>query len=207
MVTGKRGNCTNAYALTDYILINGDTLTVKVYNDGIAWSSCHDYEINVNNVSHDWLMTWAYSYEGFYPKDREDIAKGTRIGYPSLFEFDNDIFMLLSESGLDRINAASSMYAGDGRNQYYIRPDGKEKGGWQVAVIGHLADVVESTLVNDAALSSRIDDTSWIEPGVASWIYWANNHGSNDYNIITSYVDMARELKFLMSSSMRNGTK
>jgi hypothetical protein len=30
---------------------------------------------------------------------------------------------------------------------------------------------------------------------VVSWIYWANNHGSNDYNIICKYVDMAATLK------------
>jgi hypothetical protein len=30
---------------------------------------------------------------------------------------------------------------------------------------------------------------------VVSWIYWAHNHGSNDYNIIRKYVDMAVELR------------
>lgn len=195
MVTGKRHHCSNSYSMADYILENGDTLTVKAFNDGIAWSGCHDYKINVKDASHDWLMTWTDSYEGFFPKDRNDIAKDTRIGYPSLFEFNNDMFMLLSESGLDRFNAASSMYAGDNRNIFHICPDGSENGAWQVAIIGHLADIVESTLINDAALPSRIDDTSWIKPGVASWIYWANNHGSNDYGIIKRYVDMARELR------------
>lgn len=195
MITGKRSKCSNMYSLTDYILINGDTMTVKAYNDGIAWGGCHDYKINVKDVSHDWLMTWADSYEGFFPKDRNDIAKDTRIGYPSLFEFNNDMFMLLSESGLDRFNAASSMYAGDNRNQFRICPDGSENGAWQVAIIGQLAEIVESTLISDTSLPSRIDDTSWIKPGVASWIYWAHNHGSNDYNIIKSYVDMAQELK------------
>ena len=38
---------------------------------------------------------------------------------------------------------------------------------------------------------SKITDTSWIQPGVVSWVYWAYNHGSNDYNIIKKYVDMA----------------
>lgn len=34
-----------------------------------------------------------------------------------------------------------------------------------------------------------------VSPGVASWIYWAYNHGSNDYDIICRYVDMAYEMK------------
>ena len=62
---------------------------------------------------------------------------------------------------------------------------------WRVAIIGTLADVVESTLVTDVSDPCKIADTSWIQPGTVSWIYWAYNHGSNDYNIIKQYVDMA----------------
>ena len=65
---------------------------------------------------------------------------------------------------------------------------------WRVAIIGTLADIVESTLVTDVSEPTQYEDVSWIEPGVVSWIYWANNHGSNDYNIIKKYVDMAATL-------------
>ncbi len=54
--------------------------------------------------------------------------------------------------------------------------------------------MVESTLVTDVSNPSQIADTSWIQPGVVSWIYWAYNHGSNDYSIIKKYVDMAATL-------------
>jgi hypothetical protein len=64
-----------------------------------------------------------------------------------------------------------------------------------VAIIGSLADVVESTLITDVSNPSQIADTSWIQPGVVSWVYWAYNHGSNDYNIIKKYVDMAATLR------------
>ena len=63
-----------------------------------------------------------------------------------------------------------------------------------MAIIGSLGDVVESTLVTDVSNPSQIADTSWIQPGVVSWIYWAYNHGSNDYSIIKKYVDMAATL-------------
>ena len=62
---------------------------------------------------------------------------------------------------------------------------------WRVVIIGTLADIVESTLVTDVSEPTQYTDTSWIKPGVVSWIYWAYNHGSNDYNIIKKYVDMA----------------
>ena len=43
---------------------------------------------------------------------------------------------------------------------------------WRVAIIGSLADVVESTLVTDVSEPCRLSDVSWIKPGVVSWIYW-----------------------------------
>lgn len=196
MMTGKRLVCHNGYSSCSYRLASGDTLVMRVYNDGVAWSGCHDYRIDVPDASHSWLMKWTDSYEGFFQRDRDDLAEGFRIGYPSLFEYgDRSLFMLLSESGIDRESAASSLYAGAVPREFYIRPDGAESPGWQTAIIGSLADVVGSTLVNDNSCPSRIADTSWISPGVASWIYWAYNHGSNDYDIICRYVDMAHEME------------
>lgn len=196
MMTGKRLVCHNGYSSCSYRLASGDTLVMRVYNDGVTWSGCHDYRIDVPDASHSWLMKWTDSYEGFFQRDRDDLAEGFRIGYPSLFEYgDRSLFMLLSESGIDRESAASSLYAGAVPREFYIRPDGAESPGWQTAIIGSLADVVGSTLVNDNSCPSRIADTSWISPGVASWIYWAYNHGSNDYDIICRYVDMAHEME------------
>lgn len=196
MMTGKRLVCHNGYSSCGYRLASGDTLVMRVYNDGVAWSGCHDYRIDVPDASHSWLMKWTDSYEGFFQRDRDDLAEGFRIGYPSLFEYgDRSLFMLLSESGIDRESAASSLYTGTVPGEFYIRPDGTESPGWQTAIIGSLADVVGSTLVNDNSCPSRIADTSWISPGVASWIYWAYNHGSNDYDIICRYVDMAHEME------------
>ena len=65
---------------------------------------------------------------------------------------------------------------------------------WRVVIIGSLKDVVQSTLVTDVSDPCQLTDTSWIHPGVVSWIYWAYNHGSNDYDIIRKYVDMAATL-------------
>lgn len=64
---------------------------------------------------------------------------------------------------------------------------------WRVAIIGSLADVVESTLITDVSEPCRLTDVSWIKPGVVSWIYWAYNHGSNDYQIVKKYIDFAAD--------------
>lgn len=38
-----------------------------------------------------------------------------------------------------------------------------------------------------------MSDVSWIKPGVVSWIYWAYNHGSRDYQLIKKYIDFAAD--------------
>lgn len=196
MPTGKRRECSYEYAETRYVTATGDTLTMRVYTDGVAWAGAHDYVVDIADATHSWLMDWTESYEGFYEKDRTDITPGRRISYPALFEYgDGDLFMLLSESGVDSTSAGSSMYATDTPGSFQLAPDGAEMPGWQTAIIGTLAEVVESTLVADNSLPSRLDDVEWVRPGMAAWVYWAYNHGSNDLNIIKRYVDLAHSLK------------
>ena len=70
------------------------------------------------------------------------------------------------------------------------------KSPWRCAIIGTLADIVESTLVDDLAPECAIPDTSWISPGTASWVYWAYNHGSKDFQIVKDYILLASEMKW-----------
>ncbi|NBJ09072.1 glycoside hydrolase family 97 protein [Duncaniella freteri] len=194
MICGKRRHCHNEFSEVKYLLENSDTLSVRVYDDGIAWSGCRGCEVDLSGASHSWLQDWSDCYEGFYNKDRV-VRPGSRYGYPALFEYgDRDVFLLLSESAVGADNAAASLYDSGRQGVYEIKPDGEEYPGWQTAVIGSLSDVVESTLINDNSPVNRLEDVGWIKPGVASWIYWAYNHGSNDFDIIRRYVDMACEL-------------
>ena len=78
---------------------------------------------------------------------------------------------------------------------YELKFSGEWHTPWRVVIIGGLSDIVESTLITDVSKPSEISDMSWIHPGVVSWIYWAYNHGSNDFDIIKKYVDMAVSLR------------
>ncbi|MDE7378159.1 MAG: glycoside hydrolase family 97 protein [Paraprevotella sp.] len=193
MLTGKRKHCSNSYTERRYVLADGDTLSVRLYNDGMAWKKTGVSRIEFRNVAHDWVQEWTDCYENFFPKDRE-IKEGGRYGYPALVEFDSGSFGLLTESGIAPNEAGVSMHARGGY-LFDLVPDGSENGGWQTFIAGSLAEVVESTLVTDNSRESVVADTSWIEPGVAAWVYWAYNHGSNDFNIISRYVDLAASLQ------------
>lgn len=210
MVTGKKSSCSNEYADIEYWMVSNNRLRMRIYNDGVAWdyvegnasdakgmsvdgSAFAGYTADFSTAKNCWCMKWADSYEGFFPMNTEKKV-GERFGYPALFEYENGIFALLSESNIDETMAASSYYGTEKRNVFSIRPDGKEPMAMQTLIIGTLNDVVESTLITDNSAPCKLNDISWIEPGVASWVYWAYNHGSKDYNIIKKYVDMAAEL-------------
>ena len=169
-----------------------------------------------------WMQQWSDGYEGFFPMSTTANVKtlggfgggmvqeeiNTHWGYPLLVELRNKnlelregrAFALITEANIERGQSASSLFnKGEVfsvvQDQNDVLLTGEWHTPWRVVIIGTLADIVQSTLVTDVSEPSKIDDTSWIKPGVVSWIYWANNHGSNDFSIIKKYVDMAVTLK------------
>ena len=162
-----------------------------------------------------WMQQWTEAYEGFFPLTTtckvepvpsfSGIFKSAdgfnnRWGYPALLSPADDVFVLLSEANIERRQSASCLYNEGERfrvtpDKNDLRVNGIWHSPWRVAIIGSLGDVVESTLITDVSEPCQLDDTSWIHPGVVSWIYWAYNHGSNDFEIIKKYVDMAVTLK------------
>ena len=164
-----------------------------------------------------WFQQWTDAYEGFFPLTTSyktapvrsfsgtfKSADGWNIrwGYPSLFQPVDDlmsVFALISEANIERRQSASCLY--NEGELYRVTPDkndlkisGDWHSPWRVVIVGELADIVESTLITDVSEPCKLKDTSWIQPGVVSWIYWAYNHGSDDYNIICKYIDMAATL-------------
>ena len=208
MLTGKRLHCHNE--ANEY---RSGKMLLRVYNNGIALRNT-EVTYRIPEGMHRWMQQWCDSYEGFFPLDTtykvapipsySGISKSkegwnNHWGYPVLLEPTDGIFVLLSEANIEQGQSASSLF--NEGEWYRVTPAETIKGKtcdhtpWQLAIIGSLSDVVESTLVTDVSDPCKIKDTSWIKPGVVSWIYWAYNHGSNDYNIIQKYVDMARDLQ------------
>ena len=208
MLTGKRLHCHNE--ANEY---RSGKMLLRVYNNGIALRNT-EVTYRIPESMHRWMQQWCDSYEGFFPLDTtykiapipsySGISKSkegwnNHWGYPALLEPTDGIFVLLSEANIEQGQSASSLF--NEGEWYRVTPAETIKGKtcdhtpWQLAIIGSLSDVVESTLVTDVSNPCKIKDTSWIKPGAVSWIYWAYNHGSNDYNIIQKYVDMARDLQ------------
>ncbi|MBR1668444.1 MAG: glycoside hydrolase family 97 catalytic domain-containing protein [Bacteroidaceae bacterium] len=196
-------------------------LVMRVYNDGIAFryelSNLQDEQLKDEQTTYiipegvkRWMQQWSDGYEGFFPMTTTAEVKtlggfggsqvmdtfNTHWGYPLLMEPSDGVFALITEANIERQQSASSLY---NKGEFFqVKQDqndllltGNWHTPWRVVIIGHLADIVESTLVTDVSEPSKLKETNWIHPGVVSWIYWAYNHGSNDFNIIKKYVDMA----------------
>ena len=217
MITGKRRHCTNEGNQQVFHFENGQNvsldLELRVYDDGIAFRYVFPQptkEICVTDentafVFQEGITRWTQklnqAYEDFYLKNKGRVQGYTagQWGFPALFEVAGSVFTLISEANVAKGNCGSWLNNASSASSYKVEMaeptnvSGRWCSPWRVAIIGSLADVVESTLVTDVSEPCRLSDVSWIKPGVVSWIYWAYNHGSRDYQIIKKYIDFAAD--------------
>ena len=220
MLTGKRKHCHNEASERIYSYRNpdGKTLDVilRVYNDGIALryvlpegttvvEDRTSYQI-LDGVNR-WISVLKTDYEQFFPLATDGKPSAVRMwprpepgrwAYPALAQPGGDVFMLITEADLRHGDSASSLDNSADEELYRVRLTGpakfnEGKSPWRVAIVGSLSDIVGSTLVTDLS-SSAMFDPDWVEPGVSSWVYWAYNHGSKDFQLDKQFIDLAAEM-------------
>ena len=223
MSIGKKSECSNeaheiVYSFVDQ-LQRPMRMVVRIYDDGVAFkyeleglqhtAITQDQTIyHIPEGTRRWIQKWTEPYEEFFPLSTTGKGeKEQHWGYPALIQAQqgnpkqSDVFALITEGGIERYNSASSLENDQNLEDYHVLMDenqqhytGSWSSPWRIVMVGKLQDLVASTLVMDVSAPCRLKDTSWIKPGSVSWIYWAYNHGSNDYQIVKKYVDMARTL-------------
>jgi len=160
-----------------------------------------------------WMEKWNPANEGLYStQQKENITQG-EWGYPALFAAENkSCWFLLHEAGLDKNYCGSKLSNAANASTYKITfpnpADARGKGvsqptvtlpwksPWRVIIMGALQDVVASTLVDDVSAPTTLKNTGWIKPGLVSWNYWSNNHGTKDYKTVTEFADLAAEMQW-----------
>lgn len=219
MLTGKRRQCSNEAHECTFIYEDSlgaeVRLVARLYNDGLAFR----YEIDsltsdrvarelttyrIEEGRRRWIQRYEIGYEQFYTPHTTPDPQTNHLIYPALVEHEAGIYTLITEANIRKGYSASSLWNADAGTDYHVilgRNDGPSHTGswvspWRVLIVGTLADVVESTLVTDVCDASLVPDASeWVRPGTASWVYWAHNHGSRDYQVVIRYIDMAHTLK------------
>jgi alpha-glucosidase len=153
-----------------YVLPDGATVT----------GEASSYAIPANADA--WLLPYSPNYEETRIQTTAGAAPAADYGFPSLFRVGGN-YVLLSESDVDgRYDGARLTHAGSGAYtiklaDQQITATGPLSTPWRVAVVGDLATVTESTLTDDLAPRSKLDDTSWVRPGVVAWS-WLSEHAS-----------------------------
>ena len=154
-------------------------------------------------------------YEDFYlkiqPGDSISHPRNPSVGWcmPALFQVnEGKNWALLAESGTDgsfpgchlQPDSKGGLYkiAFAEKDEKYTLPLNENNHPastlpwtmpWRVIIIGEQAgDILLSTLITDLAPASKLDDTSWIEPGKATWSWWSHpdDHSPETYNQFTN---------------------
>ncbi|MFA9390377.1 MAG: glycoside hydrolase family 97 catalytic domain-containing protein [Prolixibacteraceae bacterium] len=221
---GKKSKCSNsANEVVLYFenpVKSKVNVIIRAYNDGLTFR----YEFPekegsfivkdeftsylIPDSTTRWLEKFDLSNEGIY-KVMNDASDQQNWCYPALFNTsDKSCWYLIHEADVDRnycatklsnTNAASIYkvklpHPGEGEGEALPTITLPWKSPWRVIIMGSLADIVESTLVDDVSTPSVLTDTDWIKPGVASWNYWSNNHGTKDYKVVCDFADLAANM-------------
>ncbi len=220
-IHGKRSHCQNHANELIVNMKNSNSdkidIVIRAYNDGVCFRyvlpkatkknklTCEYTSFDFSKTDARWQQKYVTCYEEDYPEYNSFVDGNW--GYPLLAKA-GDAWMLLTEADIDRYCCATHLHS-DGSRYQVAFPFGWEgnntgestptlckswQSPWRVMIIGALSTIVESTLVEDVCPSSKIKDTSWIKPGRASWVYWAYNHGTKDFQRCKQYVDLASEM-------------
>jgi len=181
---------------------------------------------------YDTVARWNPSYETYYegPMEIGTSAPPNKNGwaFPLLFQSLNT-WIMISESGFDGTYGASHLYSGCSEGLYRIKfAEPKEAMGyyentshskipWEtpwrfMIIVNELSGIVASDMVTDLADPCRLEDTSWIKPGRASWSWWSESESPRDYNRLLPFIDFAAEMGWEYSlvdanwNQMKNGS-
>lgn len=223
---GKRSLCRNSAHEITVFFENPDqsklNLVIRAYNDGVAFR----YEFPgkegtfvvqdeltgylIPGGTRRWMEKWDMANEALYTRIKDDAVQQT-WSYPALFNaVDSSCWYLIHEADLNRSYCGTKLSNIADKNVYKLTfPDPGDGDGssqptitlpwkspWRVIIMGSLADIVESTLVDDVSPAPSMTKTDWIQPGVASWNYWSNNHGTKDYQVVCEFADLAAAMEW-----------
>jgi alpha-glucosidase len=187
---------------TGQFIVSGESTGFK-FSEGLAWIQPYAD-----------VTKWTPAYESYFENEisiGESSPKPNGWCFPALFHT-ADSWVLLSEAGLDGDFYGAHLNPEVHDSLYTIRLAEKNEARnvfaqeavselmpwaspWRVAIIGNdLQTIVASNIIRHLSPSNRIDETSWIKPGRASWSWLSDHDSPQDYKKLKSFVDLAVEM-------------
>ncbi|MET7284079.1 glycoside hydrolase family 97 catalytic domain-containing protein [Kribbella sp. NPDC005582] len=184
------------------------TLVVRVSDDGVGFRyelpgpvtvqrETGGYELAPDATS--WLQPYSPQHENEHAQATAATAPSGQFGHPALFRT-GGTYTLLAESGLDGRYSGGRLLHTQGSSRYDVQLADAQvvtsTTSWRTMIVGDLATVTGSTLVDDLAEPAKFTDTSWIQPGLSSWSWLAEHSSPGDFERQKDYVDAAARNNF-----------
>ena len=200
-------------------------VTVRAYPDGIAIRYGIPAQPGMNHFIVEKELTafhfasdptvWAgltttyhHSFEHEYPKAKlSSLAAGTHVILPMLVEVDPKIYAAVMEA--DLTDWAGMYLTPDGPRTMSTdlspRLDGQglvigsapQRTPWRVIMLGERPGaLIESNLIENLNPPSKIEDVSWIKPGMMAWDHWWSGDVKMDNETNKRFITFASEMGF-----------
>ena len=205
----------------------------RVFNDGFGFrynlpsqdkrkEYCIQDELTEITLAHD-AKAWSIQsnhtayFEGIYTADL--LSKKDTVCTPLTIEYEKDLFLAIHEAALeDYASINLTPRSGDDgsvrlltaltpwRNGVKVYAKGELKSPWRTMIISKTAGgLLTSDLMLNLNEPSRIEDTSWIEPGRYIGIWWSIHKKQNTWEMGPTHGATTGNVKRYMDFAARHG--
>ena len=205
----------------------------RVFNDGFGFrynlpsqdkrkEYCVQDELTEITLAHDakaWSIRSNHTayFEGIYTADL--LSRKDTVCTPLTIEYEKDLFLAIHEAALEdyaSINLTPRR-GNDGsvrlltaltpwRNGVKVYAKGDMKSPWRTMIISKTAGgLLTSDLMLNLNEPSRIEDTSWIEPGRYIGIWWSIHKKQNTWEMGPTHGATTENVKHYMDFAARHG--
>lgn len=202
--------------MTFRVYNDGVAFRYKLYRGEKIGNRVITKEITTFNVPND-PDAWIVDYGGYTSSQESEFMKQklstlsekSVSGLPLLMEYGNNCWVAVTEANIDNYSA---FYIGTNgiSNQLTTKlapiPGTDENGAkvlfdddivtpWRVLMIGNSpGTLIESEIIQNLNEPCKIEDPSWIEPGISAWDSWWSKDVKMEMPVIRQYIDFASEM-------------
>ena len=204
----------------------------RVFNDGVGFryilpsiskgeKYCIQDELTEITLAHD-ARTWSIPanrteyFEGIYTADL--LSRKDTVCTPLTIEYEDSLFLTIHEAALedyasinltprpstDGVKLLTALTPWQSGVKVYC--EGEAKSPWRTIIIGKTpGDLITSRLMLNLNEPSKIEDTSWIEPGRYIGIWWSIHKKQNTWEMGPTHGATTQNVKKYIDFAVRHG--
>ena len=207
------------------------SVVFRVFNDGVGFryalhrnkgeKYCIQDELTEITLAHDakaWSIPTNHTeyFEGIYTPDL--LSRKDTVCTPLTIEYEDNLYLTIHEAALEdyaSINLTPRPSAGGiklltalspWQNGVKVYCEGETKTPWRTIIIGRTAgELMTNRVMLNLNEPSRIDDTSWIEPGRYIGVWWSIHKKQNTWEMGPTHGATTANVKRYIDFAARHG--